>query len=304
MDINSFKTADQLWNAIMFDMSHGKQPSPEALARYNELKTKEAEGQVRKSSPQFQAEQSDCKVVNSSTPIFDTLKANYPYNNHVMPEEVEDCITETVDKLIEDGPGAEEPGLLLGRIQCGKTSTFEGIVGLAFDKWADICICLTKGTNMLSSQTQARFEKDYAIFQNNPYATINIYDVMQVRSSGLKEWRVNESKTIIVCKKEAKNLESLTKLFFEKSPFLQNKNVIIVDDEADFASRNYMAVRKETMKDDEGRIVSQDAELKLAEVSNQIDGFRKNLPNCRYLQVTATPPLISVLGKIFDASCS
>ena len=237
MDINSFKTADQLWNAIMFDMSLGKQIPPEALSRYNELKIKEAEEQTRKSSPQVQPKQSDCKVVNSDTPIFDTLKANYPYNNHVMPEEVENCITETVDKLIENGPGAEEPGLLLGRIQCGKTSTFEGIVGLAFDKWADICICLTKGTNMLSSQTQARFEKDYAIFQNNPYATINIYDVMQVRSSGLKEWRVNESKTIIVCKKEDKNLKSLTKLFFEKSPFLQNKNVIIVDDEADLAQK-------------------------------------------------------------------
>ena len=291
MDINSFKTSEQLLNAIQFDSMQGIPVPPEAWTRFNELRAQEAAEQAQKSAPvpEVAPAQSGERVIDSETPIFDTLKANYPYNNHVMPEDVENCITETVDKLIEESPNCTEPGLLLGRIQCGKTSTFEGIVGLAFDKWADVCICLTKGTNMLSSQTQARFEKDYAIFQNNPYATINIYDVMQVRSSGLKEWRVNESKTIIVCKKEAKNLESLTKLFFEKSPFLQNKNVIIVDDEADFASRNYMAVRKEAMTDENGQIVVQEAELKLAKVSNQIDEFRKNLPHCRYLQVTATP---------------
>lgn len=45
---------------------------------------------------------------------------------------------------MEDGPQAAEPGLLLGKIQHGKTDTFEDIIGLAFDRGIDIAIILTK----------------------------------------------------------------------------------------------------------------------------------------------------------------
>ena len=46
--------------------------------------------------------------------------------------------------MLEDGPQAAEPGLLLGKIQYGKTDTFEDITGLAFDRGIDIAIILTK----------------------------------------------------------------------------------------------------------------------------------------------------------------
>ena len=97
-------------------------------------------------------------VTNTDTPIYDTLVANYPYGK--MPEEKIKCIKDTVNQLLEDGEHAEEPGLLLGKIQCGKTDTFEDIIGLAFDKGIDITIVFTKGTKPLAQQTIMRMTKD------------------------------------------------------------------------------------------------------------------------------------------------
>lgn len=288
MDINSFKTADQLWNAIMFDMSLGIQPSPEALARYNELKTKEAEEQAQQAAQQTTtATQAEDKVVDSDHPIYDTLCVNFPHTaDHKLPQVNRDCIESTVEQLLADVPNAEDPGLLLGRIQCGKTATFEGIIGLAFDEGIDICVVMTKGTKMLSEQTKSRFEKDYHMFQNSSRANIDIYDIMKINS--LSSWRVNNNKTLIVCKKQKQNLDRLTKLF-EGSEYLLSKKVLIVDDEADFASRNYQNEKQQAQADEEGNILLQDDELKLACIAQQIDYFRGVPDYCRYLLVTATP---------------
>ena len=58
------------------------------------------------------------KEIDECTPIFSTLKANskFTYSNDLI-----ECISTTVEKLLEDGNNAKQPGLLLGKIQCGKT---------------------------------------------------------------------------------------------------------------------------------------------------------------------------------------
>lgn len=246
---------------------------------------------VTKQYEKFKAEEDGVKVIeDSETPIWDTLKANYPYG--VMPKEKIDCVESTVEQLLEEGPHAEEPGLLLGKIQCGKTDTFEDIIGLAFDRGVDIAIILTKGTKPLAEQTKMRAVKDYRFFKASDdlgqKATINIYDIMDIWRN-LKQAKVEGCKTVIVCKKQAINMEHLIDLFKKNSTFLQRKKVLIVDDEADFASRNYRSVKLEALKDENGNPISQDSETEMAKISQQIDDFRKIPAFCRYLQVTATP---------------
>lgn len=236
------------------------------------------------------AEKAAQLVKNSETPIWDTLKKNYPYGT--MPEEKIRCVEDSVDQLLEEGSHAEEPGLLLGKIQCGKTDTFEDIIGLAFDRGVDIAIVITKGTKALVNQTIMRMKHDYRFFKptddlSQP-ATIQIYDIMKVKS-GVKQAQIESSKTVIVCKKNATNLKHLIALFSDKCPFLKAKKVLIVDDEADFASRNYRSVKPAPMSDEEGNPVAQERELTMAKISQQIDDFRKIPAFCRYLQVTATP---------------
>ncbi len=229
-------------------------------------------------------------IANTSTPIYDTLVANYPYGK--MPKEKVDCITSTVSQLLEDGEHAEEPGLLLGKIQCGKTDTFEDIIGLAFDKGIDIAVVFTKGTKPLAQQTIMRMKKDYRFFKPSDNldqrATINIYDIMKVWNN-LKQAKVEGCKTVIVCKKQATNMSHLIDMFSKNCTFLKKKKVLIVDDEADFASRNYRAVKPQSLRDEDGYQQAQEAETEMAKISQQIDDFRKIPDYCRYLQVTATP---------------
>ena len=229
-------------------------------------------------------------VITSNTPIYDTLIAQSKFT---VSEEKKQCVESSVAKLMEEGPKAEEPGLLLGKIQCGKTDTFENIIGLSFDKGIDIAIVLTKGTIALAEQTRLRLEKDFAPFRYTGIISdkpiVEIYDIMKDARGGLVKANVDRSKTIIICKKQKDNLKALTKLFKVYSPFLIEKKVLIVDDEADFASRNYQNVQKEKKLDAEGNIIPQEKDKKLAEIAQQIDDFRKVPTYCRYLQVTATP---------------
>lgn len=227
---------------------------------------------------------------DSETPIYSTLVANYPYGT--MPEEKKKCIEDTVSQLLEEGERAEEPGLLLGKIQCGKTDTFEDIIGLAFDKGIDVAIVFTKGTKPLAEQTIKRMKKDYRFFKASDdlsqKATINIYDIMDVWKK-LKQAKVERGKTVIVCKKQATNLSHLIDMFNVYCPFMKQKKVLVVDDEADFASRNYRSVRLTMLTDMYGNPIPQPKETEMAKISQQIDDFRKIPTFCRYLQVTATP---------------
>lgn len=293
MDINSFKTSEELWNAISSDMMQGIPPSPEALARFNELKTKEAEEQARGSVQKSHSPKSnhgkEFEIVDSEQPIYDTLRE---YAKFPITDDKRECIESTVEHLLEDEPNAEDPCLLLGKIQCGKTDTFENIIGYAFDRGIDIAVVLTKGTNALAKQTVARFQKDYAPFKQtnrrDQLAVINIYDIMDVYT-GLKRPQVEGKKVVLVCKKEATNMRHLIELFTENSPHLKDKHVLVVDDEADFASRNYQTVKLEKKTDEDGNLLVQDTEYKMAKIAEQIDVFRNVPAYCRYLQVTATP---------------
>lgn len=271
-----YTTKDECLKAIATLKAVGMEPLPWMLEQLKAFEESEIQESV---------------VNDSDTPIWDTLQANYPYG--VMPQEKKDCVENTVKQLLEEGEHADEPGLLLGKIQCGKTDTFEDIIGLSFDKGVDIAIVITKGTKALVNQTIMRMKKDYKWFKAsddcNQRSTINIYDIMDIGKDGLKQAKVESGKTVIVCKKQAKNMERLIELFETKSPFLKKKKVIIVDDEADFASRNYQSVKPQAKTDSQGNPVRQTLEVAMAKISQQIDDFRKIPEFCRYLQVTATP---------------
>ena len=216
----------------------------------------------------------------TSTPMYDTMKqvAKFP-----LTKEKTDCIEKTVEKLLDDSLDATmaaTPGLLLGNIQCGKTDTFENIIGLAFDKGIDIAIVFTKNNTALTEQTKLRADHDYAAFAEGKRhrVTLHIHDIMDIRSVGLNENTVNTCKTLIVCKKQKDNLDSLSELFTKTNRFLLKKRILIVDDEADFASRNYKKTGRKNQ-----------AVLDAKKTTEQIDNFRGLFTDCRYLQVTATP---------------
>lgn len=186
-------------------------------------------------------------------------------------EALQHCI-ETVVNQLEAGVDPAKPGMLLGKIQSGKTRAFLGIIARAFDRDYDVAIVLTKGTKTLASQTVKRIGRDFKTFIDDD--EILLFDIMSAPEALTKsELR---RKIVIVAKKQVHNLARIQALFDEKYPQLKDKRVLLVDDEADMASVRF-AKKKDEDEYDQGAI------------ANQMDNLRRTLPGISFLQVTATP---------------
>ena len=180
------------------------------------------------------------------------------------------CMEEAVDKLLQNDTSSQKPGILLGKVQSGKTRAFIGIMALAFDNGYDAAIILTKGTKALVKQTIQRMEADFAEYITEDKA--DVFDVM-VMPDNLTAYERNKKLTIIV-KKEVNNMRRILEKLARVYPDLRAKRILIVDDEADYASVSF---RKHAEAVEVGRI------------SSQIDELRSIVEKIDYLQVTATP---------------
>jgi hypothetical protein len=205
-------------------------------------------------------------------------------------EELKGCIKETVEKLLATDTDVKRPGVLLGKIQSGKTRAFLGAIALAFDNDYDIAIILTKGTKALAQQTYERLLIDFKEFEENDL--VRIYDIMHVPEK-LTPYELDQ-KIIMVVKKQTHNLQKITKALMETYPDLGKKKVLIIDDEADFASIGFK-------KDKEKELVE------LNKIPTQIDELRSKVALSDFLQVTATPyslylqpENINVDGEVFN----
>jgi hypothetical protein len=182
-----------------------------------------------------------------------------------------DCIGNVVKKLDEVSTSSERPGMLLGKIQSGKTRAFVGVIAAAFDDGYNAAIVLTKGTKSLSSQTVARLRSDFGAFiEEDDFMVI---DIMKLPERLTK----NElrRKLIFVAKKQIHNIQRLTTLF-EASDSLKNGKILLVDDEADLAGIRFTTNR-----------ATQDTEQ--GKIAQAIDLLRHKIKKLAVLQVTATP---------------
>lgn len=196
---------------------------------------------------------------------------NYLLEKNAYSEDIRKCIENTVKKLMEIDTSTNKPGMLLGKIQSGKTRTFLGITGLAFDNGYDVAIILTKGTKALAQQTYKRLLAEYAGFHDRD--VIQIFDIMSLPDN-LTRYELSQ-KIVLVVKKQADNLKRLDKALFDTYRVLKEKNILMIDDEADYASIGFTRSKNEV--------------LEINKIAGQIDDIRSNLQYIDFLQVTATP---------------
>ncbi|WP_081061755.1 Z1 domain-containing protein [Burkholderia territorii] len=197
-------------------------------------------------------------------------------------EALQTCIENVVDQL-DSASDPSKPGMLLGKIQSGKTRGFLGVIARAFDRDYDIAIVLTKGTRTLAHQTVKRIGRDFKKFIDND--EIILFDIMEaplpLRKSELKR------KIIIVAKKQANNLSRIQNFFDEDHPILKNRRVLLVDDEADMASIRFSKKKGESSFDQ-------------GTIANQMDVLRGTIERISFLQVTATPYALYLQPDNYD----
>ncbi|KGX90041.1 MULTISPECIES: Z1 domain-containing protein [Pontibacillus] len=182
------------------------------------------------------------------------------------------CMENTVNNLVKQQTSANKPGMLLGKIQSGKTRTFLGIMGLAYDNDYDVVIILTKGTKALVKQTIARLNQEFDGMITRD--KMRVYDIMTLPSN-LSKWELNK-KLAIVVKKETRNMDRISDALFDTYPELKDKNILFIDDEADFASVSYENNSEKNVID-------------MKVIATKVDNIRANLNQSSFLQVTATP---------------
>ncbi|MCA0984218.1 Z1 domain-containing protein [Halobacillus yeomjeoni] len=200
-------------------------------------------------------------------PFFQNLKRKNQYN-----EELQSCMTRTMEKLLETSTSEHHPGMLLGKIQSGKTRTFIGVMGLAYDHGYDVVVVLTKGTNALVKQTYARLHQEFE--ERIEADDMRVYDIMSMPQN-LRKYELSQKLALIV-KKETHNLDRLKEALLETYPGLSGRKILFIDDEADFASVAYEHKREQNLKT-------------MRVIASKINELRSTLNRPSFLQVTATP---------------
>lgn len=191
------------------------------------------------------------------------------------------CVERVVNQLNDIVTSSDAPGMLLGKIQSGKTRGFLGVIAKAFDRNFDIAIVLTKGTRTLASQTVKRIASEFKEFIDDE--EILLFDIMETPDRLTRSER--RRKIVIVAKKQDKNLKRLLELLGTTFPELKEKRLLLVDDEADMASVRFIKNKKKdgNKKDDRS------GDLAQGTIAQQMDDLRKLVKDTAYLQVTATP---------------
>ena len=179
------------------------------------------------------------------------------------------CAEETVAELLTKATTSDNPGMLLGKVQSGKTRTFISILAFAFDNGFDIAIVLSKNSRALIEQTAKRLTSEFQMFVDD--GELEIYDIMHAPDSfGAFEL---DSKLIFVAKKQSDNLRRVIDLF-KSHPAMVAKRTLIIDDEADNASIGYS---------------KQAGLIEARKIATQVSQLRSAIQKSSFVQVTATP---------------
>jgi len=204
-------------------------------------------------------------TLNLNGTFFPTYKASNP----TFSPDTLACAEATVQSLLTTATTSENPGMLLGRVQSGKTRTFISVLALAFDNGYGIAIVLSKNSRALIEQTAKRLNSEFTAFIDD--GELEIYDIMHAPES-FGAFELN-SKLIFVAKKQDENLRRLISLFRD-NPAMSQKRVLIIDDEAYNASIGY--TKKEGL-------------IEARTIAKQVSELRSVIQQSSFLQVTATP---------------
>ncbi len=189
--------------------------------------------------------------------------------------ELKKVMEAVVSNLQKHNTNEIEPGILLGLIQSGKTRAFLGVMARSFDEGYDVAVVFTKNSVALVDQTIKRLKSEFEIpIKNNK---LYVWDVIKLQKLDQLTGYILGNKVVFVVKKEIKNMERLQEIF-DKVGQLKDKNVLIIDDEADQASVSFTTDKTKS----DG--------LEFAKIAKSLSDFRIKLKGRNsFLQVTATP---------------
>ena len=177
-----------------------------------------------------------------------------------------DVIIGRIDELLEDRPDGRLSGLVVGRVQSGKTRNYVGLALKAAEAGWNVIIVLTSCNTALAAQTEKRMKRDFAksgvgkrhAFRLNLLENVYNEDASELAEPGYFYWGV--------AMKEKRSLERIVEWLDHKDnkKYVPLMKVLVIDDEVDNASQNSNAG-----SDDEGKRLAK-AEKTVEDVANAI----------------------------------
>lgn len=173
-----------------------------------------------------------------------------------------------------------ETGIVIGKVQSGKTSNFISVLALAFDNGYDIAIVLGGNTLDLLKQNASRITSAFNVDSEKLTVLKTNDNKSLINPARIKEFLENGRKVIIVGLKHNKHIDQIAEIF--SSSYLSDKSVLIVDDEGDQATLNTKAYKSSISK-----------------TYGSVLNLKSKLKSHCFLSVTATPQA-NILIETFD----
>lgn len=139
-------------------------------------------------------------------------------------------------------------GIVIGKVQSGKTSNFIALLALAFDNGYNIAVVIGGNTKELLTQNVTRIENAFNVNKDKLVVLHSKDNHNLITSDRIRRWISNGTKVIIVSLKSPqvktkKHMSKVSELFDD--PVMSNENTIIIDDEGDQATLNSKAYSKD-----------------------------------------------------------
>lgn len=181
-------------------------------------------------------------------------------------------------------PRVEEPssetGIVIGKVQSGKTSNFISVLALAFDNGYNIAVVLGGNTLDLLKQNANRISNAFQVDTEKLTVLKTTDNKSLINQARIKEFIENGRKVIIVGLKHNKHISQISDIF--DNEFLAGEPVLVIDDEGDQATLNTKAYQASFSK-----------------TYKTVLGLKEKLKRHCFLSITATPQA-NILIETFD----
>lgn len=175
-----------------------------------------------------------------------------------------------------------ETGIVIGKVQSGKTSNFISVLALAFDNGYEIAVVIGGNTHDLTDQNFGRIKKSFNldVEKLTVLSTGGKNIPIKLDEAEVQQFIETGRKVIIVALKQYKHIQAISDLF--NNPYLASKSVLIIDDEGDQATLNTKAYKQQ-----------------MSSTYNAVVDLKSKLASHCFLSVTATPQA-NILIDVFD----
>lgn len=222
-----------------------------------------------------------------------TISLDGTYSQHIrkylslagIPEEGVSTIFSNAAKILSYCPNPnnksvqQETGIVIGKVQSGKTSNFISLISMAFDNGYDITIVLGGTKKPLLKQNSDRVKEYFHDVKDSVYVLNSNENSDHLNEDNIKGFIRREKKVIIVGLKSVKQITTINQIF--KNNSLSEKPILIIDDEGDEYSLNTKVKQK-----------------KESSTYSAIMDLKGTLQKHCYVSVTATPQANLLIGKI------